>query len=306
MTTASSTSTTAPSSTSSSLGSLRAPAVPDRALVDAVRSSVMSDVGAQLAEIKAALASLPLRVGSSGNEEKSQAPRQSTLAQLRAALDGGRAVRARSAGNQHAVAAAVSDDVDDDEEDDGDVGHVSATPAASYPSSEERIASAVLAEARVYGSMVAWVRSAEWKNARNLNECRAAAGVIDKLLEEGIQEDSIGLEMLIRRVMGVHLADSTGNWGVCDALQWSGPNSSLLPRAALTSALRQAAQMERLTKQTNKNGGGGRGNFGNYGDRDRDRDRGGNRGGRGGRGRGRPQQQPNLGAPAATGGAAQQ
>jgi hypothetical protein len=51
---------------------------------------------------------------------------------------------------------------------------------------------------------------------------------------------------------GVHLADSFNNWGVCTALQWTGPNNSLLPRSTLTSALKQAAQMEKLTTRTAK------------------------------------------------------
>ena len=190
----------------------------------------------------------------------------------------------------------------------GDGGDDSGVHRAS---GDERIAPTVLAEARVYGSMVAWVRSTEWKHTRNLNECRALAAAIDKLVEEGVSQDSVGVEMLVRRVMGVHMADSTGNWGVCDALQWSGPNSSLLPRSTLTGALRQAAQMERLTKQTTKLPVN-RGNYGNYGDRDNSRGGNFNRdANRGGRPRfpnqqQQQQQQRANGAPAATGGAGQQ
>jgi hypothetical protein len=62
------------------------------------------------------------------------------------------------------------------------------------------------------------------------------------------------VEVLIRRLNGVHLADSTGNWGVCSALQWTGPNNTLIPRSTLTNALKQAAQMEKLTHQTSRFG----------------------------------------------------
>lgn len=114
----------------------------------------------------------------------------------------------------------------------------------------ERVAPAVLTQARAYGSMLNWVRTVQWKHQRNRNECAAIAEAVDVLLSEGVAADSLGIEILLRRINGVHLADSFNNWGVCTALPWTGPNNSLLPRNTLTSALKQAAQMEKLTTHT--------------------------------------------------------
>jgi len=113
----------------------------------------------------------------------------------------------------------------------------------------------------------------QMKNARNKHECEALADAIDTLLLEGeVSENSVGLEKLLRRLAGVHLADTMGNWSVCGALQWSGPNQSLLSRNSLTSALKQAAQYESLTRRLNsasRNNNTNNNNNSNYGYRQR-------------------------------------
>lgn len=141
----------------------------------------------------------------------------------------------------------AADTKDSDEDGDDELGQ-----PYFADSMDDRVAGAVLAQAQSYGSLLNWVRVAEWKNTRNKNECQALALAIDLLVEEGVKPTSLGLETLVRRLNGVHLADNTGNWGVCSALQWTGPNNSLLPRATLTNTLKQAAQMERLTRQTTR------------------------------------------------------
>ena len=117
---------------------------------------------------------------------------------------------------------------------------------------EERIAPQVLSQVSPYGSFKNWVRMVDWKKERNKHEAESLASAIDCFLNENVDLNSLGLEILLRRLNGVHLADTTNNWSVCSALQWSGPNNTLLPRTALTSAYRQAAQMERLTKSITK------------------------------------------------------
>jgi hypothetical protein len=67
------------------------------------------------------------------------------------------------------------------------------------------------------------------------------------------------LEILLRRLQGVHLSDSLGNWGLCTALQWTGPNNSLLSRKQLAAAMKQASQMEKLTAQVTRSNFSGAG-----------------------------------------------
>jgi hypothetical protein len=75
--------------------------------------------------------------------------------------------------------------------------------------------------------------------------------VIDLLIDEGeVSMDSAALRQLAARLNGVHLADTTGNWNVCNAISYVGPNNSLLPKSLLTKTLKQAAQFDTLTKKT--------------------------------------------------------
>lgn len=118
---------------------------------------------------------------------------------------------------------------------------------------DERIASQIIQQIGPYGSFKNWVRLADWKHARNKHEAESLANAIDCFLSEGVDSNSLGLEILIRRLNGVHLADTTNNWSVCSAVQWTGPNNTLLPRSMLTKAYRQAAQFEKLSSKVSKN-----------------------------------------------------
>lgn len=120
---------------------------------------------------------------------------------------------------------------------------------------DERIAPTALLNVQKYGSLVSWVRLTQFKNQRNRHECEALADAIDTLLAEGVDENSLGIEKLVRRMMGVHAADTTGNWNMCDALLWNGPNNSLLSRDTLTSAMKRAATYQSLTRRLATRGG---------------------------------------------------
>jgi hypothetical protein len=110
------------------------------------------------------------------------------------------------------------------------------------------------------------------------------------MINEGCGRDSVALEKVLRRLMGVQLADDKNNWALCDALQYNGPGNTLLSRSLLTTTLKQAAQMDSLNRRV----GGGQQGYGqkpyytNYNNNQRgSRGGGGYRGGwRGGRGGG--------------------
>lgn len=111
----------------------------------------------------------------------------------------------------------------------------------------ERVAERVLQQAEIYGSLQAWVRVTQWNSVRNRYECEPLAQGIDALLAEGVPRDSIGLEILLRRLTGVHLADSTGAWGVADAVAWMPHGGSLLPRNVMRAAYKDAEALKRAT-----------------------------------------------------------
>ena len=61
---------------------------------------------------------------------------------------------------------------------DGPSGKVRSVAALNI---NDRIAPVILAQIKVYGSLVNWVRITDWKNTRNKNECHALAMAIDLL-----------------------------------------------------------------------------------------------------------------------------
>jgi hypothetical protein len=111
----------------------------------------------------------------------------------------------------------------------------------------ERMAPQVLAKIALHNGFVNWCRLVQWNNNRSKNEVMAWCQMLDVLLAEGgVTQDSVALEIAVRRICGVHSADTFKNWSLCDAVQYTGPNETLMPRAHLSSAMKQATQMTRL------------------------------------------------------------
>jgi len=94
------------------------------------------------------------------------------------------------------------------------------------------------------GSAVQWVRITEWKSPRNQHECESLAHAIDALHGDGISVASRGMEVLLRRLAGVQLADETGSWELCSAVEAVSRNSKLLSRADLANAIKEAERLE--------------------------------------------------------------
>ena len=105
---------------------------------------------------------------------------------------------------------------------------------------------ALLARAKAIGSVSLWCNQVNVKNFRNKRECLALAEAFDALLAEGINEDSKGLDILARRLIGVQLADNSGDWALCQAIQGPSMMESVLPRQQLAKALRDAAAIRRI------------------------------------------------------------
>jgi len=117
----------------------------------------------------------------------------------------------------------------------------------------DNLLQATLNQAKLYGGLTNWVNITDWRNDRNKHECENLALVIDLLVEEGeVSMQSAALRQLAARLNGVHLADTTGNWNVCNAISYVGPNNSLLPKSLLTKTLKQAAQFDTLSKRTSR------------------------------------------------------
>ena len=117
-----------------------------------------------------------------------------------------------------------------------------------------RIAAEMLRNCIPYGSVTSWVKQNDWKSGRNKHECEALARAVDALLAEGVPVKSTGIEILMRRLSGVHLADQHSEWQLADSVAWNPLGNSLLPRAEVTRALKEADQLKRLTSNMSNGG----------------------------------------------------
>jgi len=124
--------------------------------------------------------------------------------------------------------------------------------AEAEPELEESCTRAVLQRGGKVGSVSLWCNQVQWRNARNRRECQTLSEAIDALVEEGLGEESPGLEIISRRLVGVQLADRTSDWNVCDAVTGPSMVDSVLPRHMFAKALRDAASLRRLSAPANR------------------------------------------------------
>ena len=159
----------------------------------------------------------------------------------------------------------VSDIEDSDTDKDAPANSAGAAAAASpSPSAlrranaarkqRARIAPEMLRNCALYGSVMSWVKQTDWKSGRNKHECEALARAVDALLAEGVTPKSTGVEILMRRLSGVHLADQHSEWQLADSVAWNPLGNSLLPRDEVTRALKEADQLKRLTSNMSNGG----------------------------------------------------
>jgi hypothetical protein len=137
-----------------------------------------------------------------------------------------------------------SDDSDQDgADDDGKVDGQGDAADDSY-------APSVLRNARLVGSVTQWCQLQQWNQARNKHECLALAQAMDALLSDGVGVRSLGLEIMARRLTGVHLADQHGSWDLCKAIQLPSVAETLLTHNQLSKVIREASAMQRVTTRT--------------------------------------------------------
>lgn len=147
------------------------------------------------------------------------------------------------------------DPVDDEEvdENDGDVDESNqfaplATPASSKSMSalDGRIAAELWKDIKPYGTAVSFVKMYQWNNARNSHEAESIAWALDAFMKEKVGFNSLGFEIMIRRLFGVRLADEGKNWDLAKSIAWK--NDTLLSRGLLRSVLKDAKTLGELSK----------------------------------------------------------
>lgn len=88
-----------------------------------------------------------------------------------------------------------------------------------------------------------------WKNDRNKNECLTLARALDHL-HRAKPRVAEAVELLCRRLAGVDIADESGNWAFCQALEGSSSQhrQSLVPEDIMRGALKSVAQLQAIHK----------------------------------------------------------
>jgi hypothetical protein len=85
----------------------------------------------------------------------------------------------------------------------------------------------------------------KFKNERNRKECLVLASIIDAARRGDI---SSVLELAVRRCGGVHTADLSNNWQLCEAFDSNNGTQSFIPSAFLGAALKQVTRMHNATR----------------------------------------------------------
>lgn len=88
-----------------------------------------------------------------------------------------------------------------------------------------------------------------------MHEARRHAQVADELMRDGYSLSSTALEMLMRNIAGLHLADLHEDGSLMDEMEWS-PVQNLVPRDIVRSVLQDNKRKKTLTPPAEKAGRG--------------------------------------------------
>jgi hypothetical protein len=142
------------------------------------------------------------------------------------------------------VVISSDDDYDSSPDDEDDYKHsFSSTSSRDLSSFAKSVVKNAISQ---YGSMKAWVLHAHWNSQRNKHEVLALCTSLDFLITTGIALKHPGVDVLVRRAVGVQLADQHNNWSLCEAL-CNFDASSIVPRDMLHSLFAQAHNIQKLT-----------------------------------------------------------
>ncbi len=94
------------------------------------------------------------------------------------------------------------------------------------------------------GNVRNFVKNTPWKEPRNHREAKVLAEAISLLLEG---HNALAGEFLLRRLCGLHQADMTKNWTLCEQLMM--PPRPLVPMDIMNRALRKSALIDKQREQ---------------------------------------------------------
>jgi len=96
--------------------------------------------------------------------------------------------------------------------------------------------------------------TAKWSSERNRKEAMVLAKIIDHLRLGQIHQ---AMDKAVRRIVGVHTAESSGSWTLSNVLENNTEAQSFLPDRAWSAAVKMAARLESMRKSAQNVGGSG-------------------------------------------------
>lgn len=142
-------------------------------------------------------------------------------------------------------------DTDDDDKDDSKNGQKGSSGKA------EVLGPGIVKEIKAhYHSLFAWANSLTWKSFRNKREGLTLAFALDLALREGVSPTMSFMEVLLRRMAALQLADQTNSWVTATELE-SVPMSDtpIIPQKILQAA-RKSAQTKMKIRKAKDDGSG--------------------------------------------------
>lgn len=162
---------------------------------------------------------------------------------------------------------------------------------------DQRLGPDMLERVKLYGSCKAWVRYQLKWDSRSLREATVLAAAADAFIQERVPKDSVGLEIILRRLCALQAVEQYGNWDIAEAMSWDSESTSLMPQKALESFVKKANARNSLRKKASSgNSGRSGGKSKGGGKSQRSNDPGGGQPG-GGHGAARASRGPGAGAP---------
>ena len=87
-----------------------------------------------------------------------------------------------------------------------------------------------------------------FQKERNRRECLLLAKVLDAIRKK---QYKLARELLCRRIAGVHSADTSGNWSMCDAFEQVLDKQSFVPDGVMQRVLKSVSRMKAVEEVGN-------------------------------------------------------
>jgi hypothetical protein len=100
------------------------------------------------------------------------------------------------------------------------------------------------------GLLVTAFKEVKFEKERNQRECLALCRIADALRAGNYRE---ALELTVRRLAGVHTADTSDSWAMCDVLERVMHKQSFVPEDHLQRAVKTVVRMQAIHKKHNSN-----------------------------------------------------